>query len=71
MIKLQLRPGPFMMQPKHWREFDMTREGICLERNGKVAMVTIHRPQRRNAFNSHMFSELGKITGELKKNLPL
>jgi enoyl-CoA hydratase/carnithine racemase len=48
----------------------MTQEGICLERNGKVAMVTIHRPQRRNAFNSHMFSELRKVTGELKKDLP-
>ncbi|MBI9091656.1 MAG: enoyl-CoA hydratase/isomerase family protein [Desulfobacterium sp.] len=48
----------------------MTQGNICLERNGKVAMVTINRPNRSNAFNGHMFSELEKITQELKKDLP-
>ncbi len=48
----------------------MAEEGIFLERKGKVAVVTIHRPQRRNAFNEHMFLELARVTDELKLNLP-
>lgn len=48
----------------------MSEEGINLERKGKIAVLTIDRPQRRNAFNEHMFSCLEKATGELKKNLP-
>ncbi|MBC2714631.1 MAG: enoyl-CoA hydratase/isomerase family protein [Desulfobacteraceae bacterium] len=48
----------------------MSEEGILLERKGKIAIVTINRPQRRNAFNEHMFLELARVTGELKKNLP-
>ncbi len=54
----------------HGKEFNMPQEDIRLERNGKVAMVTIHRPHKRNAFNGHMFSELEKVTRELKKDLP-
>ena len=48
----------------------MSEEGINLERKGKIAVLTIDRPQRRNAFNEHMFSCLEKATCELKKNLP-
>ncbi len=48
----------------------MPEEGILLEKKDKVAIVTINRPQRRNAFNEHMFLALGRITGELKKTLP-
>jgi len=48
----------------------MSKEGINLERKGKIAVLTIDRPQRRNAFNEHMFSSLEKATGALKNNLP-
>nr|MDA3898648.1 enoyl-CoA hydratase/isomerase family protein [Desulfobacteraceae bacterium] len=48
----------------------MSEEEILLERKGNVAIVTMNRPQRRNAFNEHMFCELARITGELKKQLP-
>jgi len=48
----------------------MSEEGILLERKGSVAIVTMKRPQRRNAFNEHMFLELARVTGEVKKQLP-
>jgi enoyl-CoA hydratase len=48
----------------------MTAEGICLERQGKIGVVTINRPSRRNAFNAFMFAELARVTGELKSALP-
>ncbi|MFO7665949.1 MAG: enoyl-CoA hydratase/isomerase family protein [Desulfobacterales bacterium] len=48
----------------------MSKEGIILARIGKIAVLTMDRPQRRNAFNEHMFSCLEKAAGELKKNLP-
>ncbi len=48
----------------------MTEHGIFLERKGRVDVVTLHRPQRQNAFNEAMFLELGRVTCELKKNLP-
>jgi enoyl-CoA hydratase/carnithine racemase len=48
----------------------MLEEGIFLERKGNVAIVTINRPQRQNAFNEHLFLSLARVTGELKKKLP-
>jgi len=48
----------------------MSEKGIFLERKDNVAIVTMNRPQRRNAFDEHMFLELARITGELKSNLP-
>ncbi len=48
----------------------MSEEGIFLARKGNVAIVTMNRPQRRNAFNEHMFLALAQVTGELKKKLP-
>jgi len=48
----------------------MSEEGIFLARKGNVAIVTMNRPQRRNAFNEHMFLSLARVTGELKKKLP-
>ncbi len=48
----------------------MYEEGIILERKGSIAVLTIDRSKRRNAFNEHMFSGLEKISGELKKTLP-
>jgi len=48
----------------------MTAEGIILERKGHIALVTINRPSRLNAFNAFMFAELERVTEELKDNLP-
>jgi len=48
----------------------MSKEGIRIERKGKVAILTIERPQRRNAFNEYMFSELARVTDELKAGMP-
>ncbi len=44
--------------------------GIRLERHGYVAIVTLDRPERRNAFDAHMWSELSRITRELEEKLP-
>lgn len=48
----------------------MTSEGIVLERKGRIAVVTLNRPSRLNAFNRLMLEELGRVTAELKKRLP-
>ncbi len=48
----------------------MSKEGINLARKGKIAVLTIDRPQRKNAFNEYMFSCLEKAACELKKTLP-
>jgi len=42
-------------------------ELIRLERNGHVAVVTINRPERKNAFNEAMFERIGVIAQELKE----
>jgi len=41
-----------------------------MERRGKVAILTIDRPRRRNTFNEYMFSELARVTDALRNNLP-
>jgi len=43
---------------------------IRVERKGKVAVVTIDRPQRRNTFDTVMLSGLEKATAALKDTLP-
>jgi len=43
---------------------------ILLERKGHVAVVTINRPERKNAFNEAMFSRIGAIAQELKARPP-
>lgn len=48
----------------------MAAEGIQLEKKGRIALITINRPSRLNAFNSFMISELQRVADELKKNLP-
>jgi enoyl-CoA hydratase/carnithine racemase len=48
----------------------MPQESILLERKGKIAIVTIDRPQRLNAFNENMFFALEQAAGQLKDNLP-
>jgi enoyl-CoA hydratase/carnithine racemase len=48
----------------------MDTELICLERKGPVAVVTINRPERKNAFNEAMFNRLGAVAQELKAKPP-
>jgi len=48
----------------------MTDYGIRLERQGKVALIVLDRPRRRNAFNETMWADLERVVGELKAHLP-
>jgi len=48
----------------------MTEYGIHLEIKNNIGIVTIDRPDRLNAFNSFMLSELKRVTDEVKKALP-
>jgi enoyl-CoA hydratase/carnithine racemase len=45
-------------------------EQILFERKGRVAIVTINRPERMNAFNESLFESLGIIADELKSKIP-
>lgn len=49
----------------------MSDSGIHLERKGKIAIITIDRPDTRNALNEAMWTDLESVTGRLKENLPL
>jgi enoyl-CoA hydratase/carnithine racemase len=48
----------------------MVEYGVRLERKGKVALIIFDRPERRNAFNAAMWSELEKTVRELNTQLP-
>jgi len=48
----------------------MSEYGIRLEFTNHVAVITIDRPQRMNTFNETMWSELERVTAELRENLP-
>jgi len=48
----------------------MTEYGIHLEIKNNIGIVTIDRPDRLNAFNSFMLSELKRVTDEVKKAPP-
>lgn len=48
----------------------MKNDGIILERKGKVVIVTINRPQKRNAFDEGLFLQLESITSEITSSLP-
>jgi enoyl-CoA hydratase/carnithine racemase len=48
----------------------MPEERIVLERKGHMAIVTLNRPRRRNAFDREMFLALARVTDVLKKDLP-
>lgn len=48
----------------------MSQEEIHLERKGAVAVLTMDRPERQNAFNDRMFAALERVTGELKARPP-
>jgi enoyl-CoA hydratase len=43
---------------------------IHLERSGRVAVVTLDRPAKQNAFDEHMWDCLDQVVGELAANLP-
>ena len=43
---------------------------VRLERKGAIAIVTLDRPERRNAFNEHMWSSLEKVVAALQRDLP-
>jgi len=48
----------------------MTEYGVRFERKGKVVLITFDRPERRNAFNETMWSDLEQAVRELKEHLP-
>ena len=48
----------------------MDSELMRLERKGHVTVVTINRPERRNAFNEAMFKRIGLIAQELRAKPP-
>lgn len=48
----------------------MKNDSIILERMGNIAIVTINRPEKRNAFDEGLFLQLEKITAEIKSSLP-
>ncbi len=48
----------------------MTEQRIMLEYKNRVAVVTLNRPQRQNAFDRAMFMELEGIVRQLKESPP-
>ena len=48
----------------------MSEESVNLDYRGNIAIVTVNRPQKRNAFNAAMFSHLAEVTTQLRANLP-
>ncbi|HEY5522631.1 MAG TPA: enoyl-CoA hydratase/isomerase family protein [Desulfuromonadaceae bacterium] len=48
----------------------MQNYGVLLERKDRIAVVTFTRPNRRNAFDEHMWTELEQIVAELKAHTP-
>ena len=43
----------------------MADQGIAMEKKGPLALVTLRRPDRLNAFNRAMFDRLAQVVGEL------
>jgi enoyl-CoA hydratase len=48
----------------------MSHNNLALERRGNVAVVTINRPEKMNAFDESLFISLESVTADLKKLLP-
>lgn len=48
----------------------MAAESIIVEQKGHIALVTINRPEKMNAFDETLFSSLESTTEKLKANLP-
>ncbi len=49
---------------------EQVTECITLERKEKIAVVTLNRPEKRNAFDLDMWERLEAVTEELKNELP-
>jgi enoyl-CoA hydratase/carnithine racemase len=52
------------------KEDGVNSELILMERKGHVAVLTINRPQRKNAFDESLFNRLGGIAQDLKARPP-
>ncbi len=48
----------------------MTEKNITLTYQGKIAIITLNKPQKRNALDANMWSQLEEVITELKVNLP-
>ncbi len=48
----------------------MAHSIITLQRTGSIAVITLNRPERRNAFNEAMWNSLSKVISDLKAALP-
>ena len=48
----------------------MAAESIVVEQKGHVALVTINRPEKMNAFDENLFAALESAAGKLKAGLP-
>jgi enoyl-CoA hydratase/carnithine racemase len=44
--------------------------GISLKRQGHIAIITLDRPAKQNAFDQHMWDGMDKVVAELKISLP-
>ncbi|MHB8137093.1 MAG: enoyl-CoA hydratase/isomerase family protein [Smithellaceae bacterium] len=44
--------------------------GIGLKRQGHIAIITLNRPAKQNAFDKHMWDCLDQVTAELATSLP-
>jgi enoyl-CoA hydratase/carnithine racemase len=51
-------------------ELRMKDYGICLRRQERIAVITIDRPAKQNAFDQHMWDCLDKVVAELEISLP-
>ena len=48
----------------------MNKENILIEKKGKVAIITINRPEKMNAFDESLFISLEAVTVALQSELP-
>jgi len=48
----------------------MPDDGVILRKEGPVAVVTLDRPTRRNAFDEKMWSDLERVVSELRADPP-
>ncbi|HOO73170.1 MAG TPA: enoyl-CoA hydratase/isomerase family protein [Spirochaetota bacterium] len=48
----------------------MAHESLILEQRGRVALVTINRPDKMNAFDEELFFRLESVTERLRARLP-
>jgi len=53
-----------------FREGIMAHESLILEQAGRVALVTINRPEKMNAFDEELFLNLESVTERLRADRP-